>query len=199
MINRQTFQHWSRSRTRTFVAATLGAIVFVSAQALKGYPMHIADYIGAQIVSQGGYPEAAAGLIGWAVHIGVSLVYASIFGFLVSCAFLHGSKIGPKLTGLMLVPVLAYLSTAIAAPAIVVTVGLLSGQGLPASLPAFSLQLSFVFWNHALFFLVCWAVYLAPVGKRVEKEVEETVGAPARRGVIGARRNRKTGYTAVTE
>jgi hypothetical protein len=27
----------------------------------------------------------------------------------------------------------------------------------------------------------CWAVYLAPVGRRVEEEVEETVGAPARR------------------
>ncbi len=77
----------------------------------------------------------------------------------------------------MLVPILAYLSTAIASPAIAVTVGLLSRQGLPASLPAFNLQLNFVFWNHALFFLVCWAVYLAPVGRRVEKEVEETVGA----------------------
>ncbi len=181
MINRRAFRHWSRSWTRTLVAATLGALVFVSAQAFKGYPMHIADYIGAQIVGQGGYPEAAAGPIGWAVHIGVSLVYASVFGFLVSCAFLHGSKISPRLTGLMLVPVLAYLSTAIAAPAIAVTVGLLSRQGLPASLPAFNLQLNFVFWNHALFFLVCWAVYLAPVGRRVEEEVEETVGAPARR------------------
>ncbi len=184
MINRRTFRHWSRSWTRTLVAATLGAIVFVFAQALNGYPMHIADYVGAQIVRQGGYPEGAAGLIGWAVHIGVSLVYASVFGFLVSSAFLHGSKISPRITGLMLVPVLAYLSTAIAAPAIAVTAGLLSGQGLPASLPAFNLQLNFVFWNHALFFLVCWAVYLAPVGRRVENRRYWGSFLPAPRGAL---------------
>lgn len=163
MIDRPTLRRWGSSTRRILVAAVLGALVFAAAQVVRGYPMHIAEFVGGEIVRRGGYPQAAAGVMGWGVHLAVSLTYASLFGLLVSCTFLHGSKLGPRLTGLMLVLILGYLSTAVAPPAIEITIGLLAGEGLPSSLPPFNLRLDFVFWNHALFFLVSWLVIFAPV------------------------------------
>lgn len=77
------------------------------AQLLGGFPTHIADFIGSRIVSRGGYSESLQGIIGWGVHISVSVAYAA----------------------------LAVGSTLITAPAIGITTSLLSGQGFPDALP----------------------------------------------------------------
>ncbi len=200
MIDRESVSRWGSSWPRVLVAAVLGAVAFVTAQRLKGYPVHIAEFVGDQIVAGGGYPEATAGFWGWGVHLSVSLAYAALFGFMVSCSFLHGSKLGPRLTGLMLVPILGYLSTAVAAPAIAVTVALLSGSGLPAAVPPFNLQLDFVFWNHALFFLVCWATFFTPVGRRrVTTEGADVLGDRLRDSRDGELNYSRVGFTSAQE
>jgi hypothetical protein len=175
VVDRQSVRRWGSSWPRILLAAGLGAVFFVAAQVSSGATVHIADAIGGQIVRQGGYPDSGAAAIGWFVHVSVSLAYAALYGFLVSCSFLHGSKLGPRLTGLMLVPILGYLSTAITAPAVALTVSLLAGQGLPATLPAFSPRLDFAFGNHAAFFMVCWVVYFAPVARTRMREEEARV------------------------
>jgi hypothetical protein len=158
---------WRRKQpvvVRTVVAGLLGAAAFVVAQKAKGFPLDIAGFIGNQVVEQGGYAAGLAIPIGWAVHLGVALTYASAFSMLVSCRFLHGARFGPRTAGLLLIPTLGYLTTMIAAPAIAVTISTLSLNGLPEALPALNQGASFALWNHLLFFAVCYVVLFAPIG-----------------------------------
>jgi hypothetical protein len=45
-------------------AALAGALVFVAVQVVGGFPQHIAEFMGAQIVLRGGYPESLQGVLG---------------------------------------------------------------------------------------------------------------------------------------
>ncbi len=56
-----------------------GAIAFDVAQRLEGLPVTIATFMGRAIVRRGGYPEGLETIIGWGVHLGVSVGYAAIF------------------------------------------------------------------------------------------------------------------------
>ena len=58
-------------------AAALGGIGFLVGQVLGGFPVHIAKFMGSQIVRQGGYNESLAGIIGYTVHFAIAT--SSIF------------------------------------------------------------------------------------------------------------------------
>lgn len=102
--------------TLWFVAGVLGALLFWVVQLIAG-GVTIPAFIGQQIVAAGGYPAGAATAIGWAVHSGVSLSYALVFGVLVIAA--RRVSLGRRLAALFVVAVaLGGLTTAIAPPAI---------------------------------------------------------------------------------
>lgn len=120
--------------------------------------------MGQQIVAAGGYPEALTTLVGWAVHLGVSLSYALLFGIVV--LLLSRLSFGVGVGILLFVAVaLGWVTTLIAPPAISVTISLLSGQGWPAELYPLNTELGLPFWNHILFFLLNWAIQA--VGQRL--------------------------------
>lgn len=48
---------------------------------------HIANFMGSQIVSRGGYSESLQGITGWGVHIGVSIACAALFAGLALLSF----------------------------------------------------------------------------------------------------------------
>ena len=72
-----------RSIARTLVAAVVGSLAFWLFQLLTG-GVTIPQYLGDQIAGQGGYPLTLAPLIGWGVHLGVSLSYAFLFAVLAT-------------------------------------------------------------------------------------------------------------------
>lgn len=139
-------------------AALTGALVFVGAQVVGGFPQHIAEFMGAQIVRQGGYPESFQGVIGWGVHLGVAFSYATLFAVFVSLPFMPAARAPRWAAGLVLALALGVLSTLLTAPAITLTIGLLAGQGFPESLPALNTGWGFTFWNHLGFFLIAFAL-----------------------------------------
>lgn len=115
----------------------------------------IPQFMGQQIVSQGGYPARLAPLIGWGVHLGVSLSYALLFAVFIAVLPLKGS--GARLAiGLVLAAVLGWVTTLLTSPAITVTISVLSGQGFPAKLPALNTDVDLPLYNHLLFFGVVW-------------------------------------------
>lgn len=142
-------------------AAVLGAVAFVVAQKLAGFPQTIRQFMGTSIVSKGGYPESMAGIIGWGVHLGVSLSYAALFA--LTAQLTVGSAARPVRWGVsaVIALVLGVVSTLITAPAIAITIGILSGSGLPDPLPALNTGWGFVFWNHVAFFAIAWAIIIA--------------------------------------
>lgn len=142
------------------LAAVVGAIQFVLAQGLGGFSPNIAQFMGRQIVSQGGYGDALAGPIGWAIHIGVSLTYAAIFAVSSHQPMMPSGRGARWVAGLVLALVLGWLTTLATAPAIAVTISVLAGKGWPATLPGLNTSLGFAFWNHVGFFAVCWLLTL---------------------------------------
>lgn len=154
------------------LAALVGAIQFVVAQALGGFSPNIAQFMGRQIVNQGGYSESLAGAIGWGIHLGVSLTYAALYAFLSHQPVMPAARIARWTAGLVLVLLLGWLTTLATAPAIAVTISVLAGQGWPEALPGLNTSLGFAFWNHVGFFAICWALTLVwpdiPRGQRPE-------------------------------
>ncbi len=61
------------------VGGIAGSVVFWLVQVLTGGPT-TTKLIGQPIAAARGYPQASAPLIGWAVHLGVSLAYAALMG-----------------------------------------------------------------------------------------------------------------------
>ena len=55
--------------------------------------------------------------------------------------------------------VLGWITTLLTAPAITVTISILSMQGFPASIPELNTTLGLPFWNHVLFFEIVWLIY----------------------------------------
>jgi hypothetical protein len=142
------------------LAAVVGAIEFVMVQALGGFSPNIAQFMGRQIVNQGGYSQSLVGAIGWTIHLGVSLTYAALYFFLSHRPVMPVARITRWTAGLVLALVLGWLTTLATAPAIAVTISVLAGQGWPAALPGLNTSLGFAFWNHVGFFVICWALTL---------------------------------------
>lgn len=140
------------------VAGILGSIVFWLFQTLTGSST-IPQFLGRQIVAQGGYPESLTTVIGWGVHLGVSLGYSLLFAVIMLIPFSR-SPGGRLIVGLVIAGALGWVTTLLTAPAITATVSVLSGKGFPAELPGLNTTLGLPFWNHELFFAVVWLVYL---------------------------------------
>jgi hypothetical protein len=142
---------------RWIVAGITGAIVFWLFQVLTG-PSTIPQFIGQEVVSQGSYPEALTAPIGWGVHLGVSLSYSLLFALVMLIPFSSSGNVR-VLIGLVIAALLGWTTTLLTAPAITVTISILSGQGFPTSIPEFNTTLGLPFWNHLLFFGVVWMIY----------------------------------------
>jgi|GEM_PF-3349374 len=138
------------------LSAGLGALAFVAIQnaALGG---NITQFLGSQIAKQGGYGAGAAPYIGWGVHLAVSLSYAALAAVVVG--FLPAARMRRYATMLVASVGLGWVTTLVTAPAIAVTIGVLSGNGLPASLPGLNTAFGVPFWTHVAFFAVTFAVF----------------------------------------
>jgi len=158
-----------RSLLVAWVAAGIaGSIVFWLVQVLSGGPT-ITAYLGEQIVSGGGYPEGLSALVGWAVHLGVSLSYALLFGAIVAMTR-RASFVNMALVTLVAALVLGWVTAVIAPPAISVTIGLLTRQGWPGDLFPPNYEVGLPLWNHVLFFLLNWVLQSLgpPLGAKVQ-------------------------------
>lgn len=142
------------------LAAVVGATEFVVVQALGGFSPNIAQFMGRQIVSQGGYGESLASVIGWGVHLGVSLTYAALYALLSHQPAMPAGRSKRWTAGFVLALLLGWLTTLATAPAIAVTIRVLAGQGWPVALPGPNTSLGLAFWNHVGFFAICWALTL---------------------------------------
>ncbi len=142
---------------RWIITGITGAIIFWLFQVLTG-PSTIPQFIGQEIVSRGGYPEALTVPIGWGVHLGVSLSYSLFFALIMLISYSSSGSVR-VLIGLLMVALLGWITTLLTAPAITVTISILSRQGLPASVPELNTTFGLPFWNHSLFFGVVWLMY----------------------------------------
>ena len=140
------------------MAGIAGAIVFWLFQTVTG-PSTITAFMGRQIVTQGAYAASWTVPIGWGVHLGVSLAYSLLFSLIMLSLIVLTERIRIIL-GLVIGAALGWVATLITAPAITVTISVLSGKGLPADLPGLNTAYGLPFWNHMLFFGVVWLIYL---------------------------------------
>ncbi len=141
---------------RWLTAGVAGSLFFWLFQVLTGGGT-ITQFMGEQIATQGGYPMGLAPLIGWGVHVGVSLSYALLFAVIMSVipTKSSGATLG---TGLVLAAVLGWVTTLLTSPAITVTISVLSRHGFPAELPGLNTDVDLPLYNHLLFFGVVWVV-----------------------------------------
>ena len=140
------------------VAGIMGSVEFWLFQVRTGSST-IPQFMGEQIVAQGGYPKVLTLPIGWGVHLGVSLAYSLLFAIIMVIPFSRSTfaRLG---IGAVIALVLGWFATLLTAPAITVTISLLSGQGFPTTLPGLNTTLGLPLWNYLLFFGVVWVVYL---------------------------------------
>lgn len=147
-----------------------GTMVFLLVQVLAGSPT-ITSFLGKQIVKQGGYAAGLAPVFGWGVHIAVSFQYAALYGVGVLAIPCKDKKV--FLTGsLLMALVLGWLTTLITRPAIGVTISVLAGKGLPERIGPLNTTLGLPFWNHVLFFIVCW-IFLGLIPARKSALAED--------------------------
>jgi len=142
---------------RWIAAGLTGAITFWLFQILTG-PSTIPQFIGQEIVSQGEYPEALTVPFGWGVHLGVSLSYSLLFALIMLIPSSSSESVR-VLIGVLIAALLGWITTLLTAPAITVTISILSRQGLPSSVPELNATFGLPFWNHLLFFGVVWLMY----------------------------------------
>lgn len=148
-----------RVRVIWWLAAGIsGGIAFWLFQLLTS-PSTIPEFMGEQIVAQGEYPKALTLPIGWGVHLGVSLSYSLLFAVIIMIPFTAYPSI-QLVVGALIALALGWITTLLTAPAIAVTISVLSGQGFPDSLPGLNKTFGLPFWNHVFFFGVVWAIYL---------------------------------------
>ena len=136
----------------------MGSVEFWLFQDLTGSST-IPQVMGERIVAQGGYPNVLMLPIGWGIHLGVSLGYSLLFAIIMLIPFSR-SPYARLVSGAVIALVLGCLATLLAVPAITVTISVLSGQGVPATLPGLNITFGLPLWNHLLFFGVVWCVYL---------------------------------------
>ena len=144
------------SALRWLIAGVTGSLAFWSFQVLTT-GVTITQFMGEQIVTEGGYPQVLAPFIGWGVHLMVSLSYALLFAVIFAAIRIESAG-GLLVIGLVLAALLGWITTLLTAPAIAATVSVLSGHGFPAELPALNREVDLPLYNHLLFFGVVWAV-----------------------------------------
>jgi hypothetical protein len=138
------------------VGGIVGSVVFWLVQVLTGGPT-ITEFIGQQVAAAGGYPPASATIIGWAVHLGVSLAYAALMG-IVSASLHEMPRPMSVGIGLGVAVILGWSTALVAPPAISVTISALGRQGWPSELFPLNTELGLPLWNHIAFFLLNWVV-----------------------------------------
>jgi hypothetical protein len=138
------------------ISGFAGAVLFWLVQVLSGGPT-IPDFMGEQIVEAGGYPTRFAAAIGWAVHLGVSLSYALLFGVIV-LVLAATRGLARVAISFAVAVALGWVTAMVAPPAIGVTISVVSGQGWPSELFPLNTELGLPFWNHVGFFLLNWLV-----------------------------------------
>ena len=141
---------------RWLCAGVAGSLAFWSFQVLTGGAT-ITEFMGEQIVAEGGYPKELAPFIGWSVHLTVSCSYALLFAVLIAVLPI-GSSGAIAAAGLVVAALLGWVTTLLTAPAIAVTISVLSGHGLPVELPGLNTEVGLPLYNHLLFFGVLWFV-----------------------------------------
>lgn len=133
------------------IAALGGSVLFWLVQAADGSGT-ITAFMGTRIVEAGEYPAALAPVIGWAVHLGVSLSYAFLAGIVAWLA--SGAPRWAGLPGAVAAAsLLGWLTTVIAPPAIGVTIALLGEGRWPEAFFPLNFEVGLPLWNHVLFFL----------------------------------------------
>jgi hypothetical protein len=142
--------------TLWLVSGVAGAVLFWAVQLVAGGTA-ITEFMGRQIAGVAGYPAGVAPAIGWAVHLGVSLSYALLFGVIVT---LLAKMRLPAQAGISLVAAaaLGWVTTVVAPPAIGVTISVLGLQGWPATLFPPNTEIGLPLWNHVGFFLLNWVL-----------------------------------------
>lgn len=140
---------------RWLCAGVAGSLVFWYFQVIFE-DATITQFMGEQIVAEGGYPKVLVPLIGWGVHVAVSLSYALLFAVLVAAIPLEAG--GLLVIGLILAALLGWVATLLTSPAIAATISLLSGHGFPAELPGLNTEVDLPLYNHLLFFGVVWVL-----------------------------------------
>jgi hypothetical protein len=138
------------------VAGVAGSLMFWGVQILAGGPT-ITAFMGDQIVSTGGYAQGLSVLMGWAVHLAVSLSYAFVFAVIVA-TLRRGPVALAACVTLVAALLLGWATAVIAPPAISVTINVLSGEGWPRELFPLNFELGLPLANHLLFFLLNWIV-----------------------------------------
>ena len=139
---------------RWLCAGVAGSLAFWYFQVLTGGAT-ITQFMGEQIVTEGGYLKELAPFVGWAVHLAVSLSYALLFALLIAVLPMESSG-AIATAGLILAALLGWVTTLLTAPAIAVTISVLSGHGFPAELPGLNMEVDLPLYNHLLFFGVVW-------------------------------------------
>lgn len=146
---------------KSIAAGVAGAIVFVLAQEIAGYPQNIAEFMGSQLTSRGPLSESMSLVFGWMIHVAIAIGYAVLFGAALASPILRSPAGGVRfIPAVVLALLLGYVTGVIAPPAISATLGLLTGEGLPATLPLLNLSFGFAIWNHMGFFIICLLVFV---------------------------------------
>lgn len=139
---------------RWLCAGVAGSLAFWYFQVLTS-GVTIPQFMGEQIVTEGGYLKALAPFIGWGVHLAVSLSYALLFAVLIATLPIESAG-AIAAAGLVLAALLGWVTTLLTEPAIAVTISVLSGHGFPAELPGLNTEVGLPLYNHLLFFGVVW-------------------------------------------
>lgn len=139
---------------RWLCAGVAGSLAFWYFQVLTG-GVTITEFMGEQIVTEGGYLKELAPFIGWGVHVAVSLSYALVFAVIIAALPLNSTG-AIVAAGLVFAALLGWVTTLLTAPAIAVTISVLSGHGFPAELPGLNTEVDLPLYNHLLFFGVVW-------------------------------------------
>ena len=147
--------HMKRILITGIAGGVLGAVLFWVYQ-VNFQGTTITNFIGAQIVRQGGYSLPPA-VFGWGVHLGVGLSYAFLLA-LISVYLLPRHFVLNRTLLLAAALVLGWLTTLIAAPAIQITISILAAKGFPAKLWPLNPASGHPLWNHLLFFVIVWAI-----------------------------------------
>ncbi|MCH7570229.1 MAG: hypothetical protein IH919_06625, partial [Deltaproteobacteria bacterium] len=104
-----------RFRIALWLAAGIaGVIVFWLFQVLTGSST-IPQFMGQQIVEQGGYSMALTIPIGWGVHLGVSLSYSLLFAIVMLIPFSRTEGVR-VFVGLVIAAVLGWVATLLTVP-----------------------------------------------------------------------------------
>ena len=139
---------------RWLCAGVAGSLAFWYFQVLTGGAT-ITQFMGEQIVTEGGYLKQLAPFIGWSVHLAVSCSYALLFAVLIAMLPIESSG-AIVAAGVVLAALLGWVTTLLTGPAIAVTISVLSGHWFPAELPGLNTEVGLPLYNHLLFFgVVC--------------------------------------------